>query len=56
MVFDEKHLTNRSGDNRGGFAIRKFAAKYKLGEPISGNVFQAEWDDYVPILYKQLDG
>lgn len=56
LTFDEKRLTNRSGDNRGGFAIKKFAAKYKLGDPISGNMFQAEWDDYVPILYKQLDG
>ncbi|XP_043482232.1 protein D2-like isoform X1 [Leptopilina heterotoma] len=56
LTFDEKRLTNRSGDNRGGFAIRKFASKYKLGDPIYGNMFQAEWDDYVPILYKQLDG
>ncbi|KAJ8983331.1 hypothetical protein NQ317_010870 [Molorchus minor] len=53
---DEERLTNRSGDNRGCFSIRKFAAKYNLGQPISGNFFQAEYDDYVPILYKQLGG
>ncbi|PIO56831.1 hypothetical protein TELCIR_21768 [Teladorsagia circumcincta] len=48
------HLTNRSGDGRGGFKTEKFVAKHKLGTPIAGNFYQAEWDDYVPILYKQL--
>ncbi|XP_019880293.1 protein D2 isoform X1 [Aethina tumida] len=52
--FDEKRLPNNSGDGRGCFSIRKFAAKYNLGQPIAGNLYQAEWDDYVPILYKQL--
>ncbi|KAK6051399.1 phosphatidylethanolamine-binding protein [Cooperia oncophora] len=51
---DHGHLTNRSGDGRGGFKTEKFVAKHKLGTPIAGNFYQAEWDDYVPILYKQL--
>ncbi|KAK0161232.1 hypothetical protein PV327_009726 [Microctonus hyperodae] len=54
LLFDETRLTNRSGDGRGKFSIKKFAAKYNLGDPISGNMYQAAWDDYVPILYKQL--
>ncbi|XP_057334536.1 protein D2-like isoform X1 [Microplitis mediator] len=54
LSFDEKRLTNRSGDGRGKFSIKKFAEKYKLGDPIAGNFYQASWDDYVPILYKQL--
>ncbi|XP_001851387.2 protein D3 [Culex quinquefasciatus] len=54
LSFDEPRLTNRSGDNRGGFSIAKFAEKYKLGNPVAGNFYQAQWDDYVPILYKQL--
>ena len=54
LDFDEPRLTNRSGDNRGGFSIRKFAAKYNLGQPVAANFYQAEYDDYVPILYKQL--
>ena len=65
-------LTNRSGDKRGGWSASKFAAKHNLGEPIAGNLyqalhlsiislsftllFQAEFDDYVPKLYKQLSG
>lgn len=52
----EKKLTNRSGDGRGKFSIRNFAKKYNLGNPIAGNLYQAEWDDYVPELYKQLGG
>lgn len=51
---DVKKLKNNSADNRGGFSIRKFAEKYKLGQPICGNLYQAKYDDYVPILYKQL--
>ncbi|XP_026333199.1 protein D2-like isoform X2 [Hyposmocoma kahamanoa] len=54
LSFDEPRLTNTSGDNRGGFSIAKFAAKYNLGDPVAGNFYQAQWDDYVPILYKQL--
>ncbi|XP_026740889.1 protein D2-like isoform X1 [Trichoplusia ni] len=54
LDFDEPRLTNRSGDNRGQFSISKFARKYALGNPIAGNFYQAEYDDYVPILYQQL--
>ena len=53
---DEKKLTNRSGEGRGQFKIRNFAKKYNLGEPIAGNFYQAQWDDYVPKLYEQLSG
>ncbi|XP_017473684.1 PREDICTED: protein D3-like [Rhagoletis zephyria] len=54
LTFDEKRLPNNSGDDRGGFKIAAFAKKYNLGDPIAGNFYQAEYDDYVPILYKQL--
>lgn len=50
----EKVLTNRSGDGRGNFHIRDFAKKYGLGNPVAGNFYQAQWDDYVPKLYEQL--
>ncbi|XP_023947600.1 phosphatidylethanolamine-binding protein homolog F40A3.3 isoform X3 [Bicyclus anynana] len=56
LQFDEERLPNNSGDKRGGFSISKFAKKYNLGDPIAGNFYQAEYDDYVPILYKQLGG
>ncbi|CAK1541414.1 unnamed protein product [Leptosia nina] len=54
LTFDEPRLPNTSGDKRAMFSIAKFAEKYKLGDPIAGNFYQAQYDDYVPILYKQL--
>lgn len=54
LTFDEKRLPNTSGEGRGGFKIATFAKKYALGTPVAGNLYQAEYDDYVPILYKQL--
>jgi phosphatidylethanolamine-binding protein (PEBP) family uncharacterized protein len=56
LTFDEKKLTNRSGDGRGKFSARNFAKKHNLGAPVAGNFFQAEWDDYVPKLYEKLKG
>ncbi|KAL4002382.1 Hippocampal cholinergic neurostimulating peptide [Acanthocheilonema viteae] len=53
---DHGHLTNRSGANRGDFKISKFAMKHKLGNPVAGNFYQAQYDDYVPKLYEQLSG
>ncbi|KAK7571218.1 hypothetical protein V9T40_014822 [Parthenolecanium corni] len=54
LTFDEPRLTNRSADNRAKFKIADFAKKYNLGNPIAGNFYQAQYDDYVPKLYKQL--
>ncbi|XP_053616963.1 protein D2-like isoform X2 [Plodia interpunctella] len=54
LNFDEPRLTNTSDKNRGQFSIAKFAAKYGLGNPVAGNLYQAQYDDYVPLLYKQL--
>ncbi|XP_043833608.1 phosphatidylethanolamine-binding protein 1 [Dromiciops gliroides] len=53
---DERVLSNRSGDHRGKFKVAAFRAKYKLGAPVAGTCYQAEWDDYVPRLYEQLAG
>ncbi|KAK2186427.1 hypothetical protein NP493_200g02022 [Ridgeia piscesae] len=51
IKFDEPILDNRSGKGRGGWHVAKFAEKYKLGDPVAGNFFQAEYDDYVPHLF-----
>lgn len=51
---DEPELPNTSADGRGCFKIANFARKYDLGEPVAGNFFQAEWDEYVPLLYEKL--
>lgn len=54
--FNETKLSNRSSGGRAKFSTYTFAEKYNLGTPIAGNFFQAEYDDYVPLLYKQLSG
>ncbi|KAL0278184.1 UNVERIFIED_CONTAM: hypothetical protein PYX00_000080 [Menopon gallinae] len=44
----------RNVDHRGKFSIKKFAKEHNLGDPVAGNFYQAQWDDYVPLLYKEL--
>lgn len=39
---------------RGKFSTKRFVAKYKLGTPISGNFYLAQFDNSVPGLIKQL--
>ena len=53
---DEARIPKNSGSNRGKFSIMKFAKKYKLGEPLAGNFYQAQWDEYVPTVHRQLSG
>ncbi|XP_028565466.1 phosphatidylethanolamine-binding protein 1-like [Podarcis muralis] len=53
---NEPILSNRSGDKRGNFKVESFRNKYKLGAPVAGTCYQAEWDNYVPLLYNQLSG
>jgi len=43
-----------SMDGRGNQKVKSFAASYKLGSPVAGGCFQAEWDSYVPKLYQKL--
>lgn len=52
----EPRIPKTSGKDRGKFSTAKFVEKYKLGDPVAGNLFQAQYDDYVPKLYKQLSG
>lgn len=54
IEFQETKITNKEGKGRGKFDAKKFAEKYKLGEPIAANFFQAQYDDSVPELHKQL--
>lgn len=53
---NEPRIPKTSGDKRGKFSTAKLVSKYKLGDPVAGNLFQAQYDDYVPKLYKQLSG
>lgn len=51
---DRPHLIGTSAKNRGKFSTKDFVSKYKLGKPVAGNLYQAEWDEYVPKVYEKL--
>ncbi|XP_030371499.1 protein D3 [Scaptodrosophila lebanonensis] len=54
LQFDEESVSNRSRRDRPKFSAAKFAEKYHLGNPVAGNFYQAEYDDYVHTLHSQL--
>ncbi|XP_055917010.1 protein D3-like [Eupeodes corollae] len=54
LTFDEPRLGNTRSNNRECFSVKKFAEKYQLGNPIAGNLFIAEWDEYVEKIYEDL--
>lgn len=47
---EEAVISKTSRNGRLNFKIRDYAKKYNLGEPIAANYYQAQYDDYVPIL------
>ncbi|XP_030562662.1 protein D2 isoform X2 [Drosophila novamexicana] len=47
-------VSNKSRRGRTKFHAYKFAAHHHLGDPVAGTFYQAEYDDYVPILHSQL--
>lgn len=54
ISFDEKHIETYDLNGRLSFSLRKFAAKYNLGNPIAGNMYQSQFDDYVPEMHAKL--
>lgn len=42
-------------EERANTKARELISKYKLGNPIAANFYLAEYDDFVPKLYKMLD-
>ena len=46
------HLKSTSSQHRANFNTREFLKTYNMNELVAANFVQAEWDDYVPELYK----
>ncbi|XP_033211166.1 protein D2-like [Belonocnema kinseyi] len=46
--FEEFQLTSNGKEGRRKFSAKNFSEKYQLGDPIAGNMFQAQWDESVP--------
>lgn len=53
LSFNEPHRNNTHASTRAKFSVKQFAEKYKLGNPVAGNFFQAQFDESVPALHKQ---
>lgn len=54
--YDRPKASNRSREGRYAFKTRHLIEEYNLGTPVAGNFYQAQYDDYVPILHRQLSG
>uniref|UniRef100_A0A336K649 CSON010145 protein n=1 Tax=Culicoides sonorensis TaxID=179676 RepID=A0A336K649_CULSO len=55
-VSNIKKVRNCSRDGRLMTRAKTFIDEYQLGAPLFGNFYQAQFDDYVPELHKQLGG
>lgn len=47
-------ISKQTTDGRLHFKVRDFAREYGLGDPVAGSLYQAQFDDYVLLLHKQL--
>ncbi|XP_046982767.1 protein D3-like [Schistocerca americana] len=57
LDFDEEPTSRTSRIGRPRFSIHKFIQKYNMEEPaVGGNYYQAQYDDYVPVIQRQLSG
>ncbi|EDV90699.1 protein D2 [Drosophila grimshawi] len=54
LQFEGTRVSNKSRRSRPKFHVAKFAEHHQLGEVVAGTFYQAEYDDYVPILHQQL--
>ncbi|XP_030558708.1 protein D3 [Drosophila novamexicana] len=55
-IDESLHIDRRTRAGRLNFSTRQFAAKHGLGQPIAGNFYEAQYDDYVPIRNKEITG
>ncbi|XP_014208287.1 protein D1-like [Copidosoma floridanum] len=53
ITYDERRISNRD-KRRNRFSVNKLAEKYNLEGPIAINYMRAKFDDYVPIVQKQI--
>lgn len=47
LVVEEPRSLKLSRANRLKWSLKKFVEKYKLGEPLAGDHFKAQWDEFV---------
>ncbi|XP_061395643.1 protein D3-like [Musca vetustissima] len=49
----EKHIPKSSLEGRLNVKTRDYISKYNLGNPVAGNYYEAQYDEYVPTLMAQ---
>lgn len=54
IQFTKEFISKYTPDGRTHFKTRDFIAENKLGNPIAGNFYMAQYDDMVPKLWEQL--
>lgn len=54
MDFNEKVMNSTNVEDIKHFKIAKFSEKYKLGQPLAGNVYRSQWDESVAMLHKKI--
>jgi phosphatidylethanolamine-binding protein (PEBP) family uncharacterized protein len=50
----QKHISNTCIEGRPKWRATKFAETHHLGNPVAGNFYQAEYDQYVDELFKRI--
>lgn len=54
LTIEEARITNHERTGRPAFSIKNFATKYKMGDPVAGNMYRAKYDEYVETIRKQM--
>nr|XP_028566497.1 phosphatidylethanolamine-binding protein 1-like [Podarcis muralis] len=54
LTCDEPILNKLTAAKREKFRASSFRKKYRLGAPVAGMCYQAEWDSHVPKIYERL--
>ncbi|KAI8122934.1 hypothetical protein FF38_11753 [Lucilia cuprina] len=54
-ISTDTFISKNSREGRLSIKTRDYIVSYKLGDLVAGNYYQAQYDDYVPILKAQLN-
>ncbi|TMW45760.1 hypothetical protein DOY81_009160, partial [Sarcophaga bullata] len=54
ISIDLQKVSHNRLEGHPNFKIEKFAEKYNLGTPLAGNIYRSQWDEYVPILHRNM--
>ncbi|XP_037953958.1 protein D3-like [Teleopsis dalmanni] len=53
-IVTELFIPKTTREGRLNIKTRDYIDEFNLGNPIAGNYYQAQYDDYVPILHRQI--